>query len=147
MNLELTGKVALVTGSTAGIGQAIVARLAAEGARVILNGRTPRGVEEAIARVRAETGSAEVYGFAGDLSSEASCQEVAARHPEVTILVNNLGVFEPKPFDEISDADWRLFFEVNVLSGVRLARLERCNPIGAGSSSYRAKARCRSPRR
>ena len=122
MNLHLTGKLALVSGSTAGIGHAIATALAQEGARVILNGRTRAAVDEAVAKLRSATG-AEVHGFAGDLGTAAAADEVARQYPEVEILINNLGIFEPKPFEDIPDADWLRFFEVNVLSGVRLARL------------------------
>jgi NAD(P)-dependent dehydrogenase (short-subunit alcohol dehydrogenase family) len=122
MDLGLKGKRALVTGSTAGIGLAIGTVLAREGARVILNGRSPASVDEAVARVKSSTGG-DVQGFAGDLSKTASAEELARRYPDVEILVNNLGIYEPKPFEEIPDADWVRFFEVNVLSGVRLARL------------------------
>jgi NAD(P)-dependent dehydrogenase (short-subunit alcohol dehydrogenase family) len=121
MDLELNGKRALVTGSTAGIGAAIAAELAREGARVIVNGRLPAAVEKAVATLKAESGG-EVIGFAGDLGAAAPIEDLVRRHPEVDILVNNLGIFEPKPFEEIPDADWMRFFEVNVLSGVRLSR-------------------------
>jgi NAD(P)-dependent dehydrogenase (short-subunit alcohol dehydrogenase family) len=122
MDLQLKGKLALVSGSTAGIGFAIAAALAAEGAQVIVNGRTEGAVADAIARLKSVTGS-DVLGFAGDLSKAEIAEDLAKRYPEVEILVNNLGIFEPKPFEEIPDADWIRFFEVNVLSGVRLARL------------------------
>jgi NAD(P)-dependent dehydrogenase (short-subunit alcohol dehydrogenase family) len=122
MDLGLKGKLALVSGSTAGIGYAIAEVLAEEGARVIVNGRTPQAVENAVAALKASTG-ADAIGFPGDLSQAAVAEEVAARHPGVEILVNNLGIFEPKPFEDIPDADWMRFFDVNVLSGVRLARL------------------------
>jgi len=122
MDLNLTGKLALVSGSTAGIGFAIASTLAQEGARVIVNGRSQSSVDDVVAQLKAETGS-DVQGFAGDLSLAASADELARRYPEVEILVNNLGIFEPKPFEEIPDADWQRFFDVNVLSGVRLARL------------------------
>jgi NAD(P)-dependent dehydrogenase (short-subunit alcohol dehydrogenase family) len=122
MDLDLTGKLALVSGSTAGIGLAIATALAQEGARVIVNGRSQPSVDEVVTRLRAET-RGEVLGFAGDLGTAAAAEEVARRHPGVEILVNNLGIFEPKPFEAIPDADWVRFFEVNVLSGVRLARL------------------------
>jgi NAD(P)-dependent dehydrogenase (short-subunit alcohol dehydrogenase family) len=122
MDLQLEGKVALISGSTAGIGFAIASALAEEGALVIVNGRTQSAVDSAVARLKAKTHQ-DVQGFAGDLSLGSSAEEVAHRHPHVTILVNNLGIFEPTPFAEISDSDWRRFFEVNVLSGVRLARL------------------------
>jgi NAD(P)-dependent dehydrogenase (short-subunit alcohol dehydrogenase family) len=116
MNLELKDKTALVSGSTAGIGLAIAAALAKEGAAVIINGRTKERVEQAMRT------SGAAHGVAADLGTEAGAREVTARFPAVDILVNNLGIFEPKPFEEIPDDDWRRFFEVNVLSGVRLSR-------------------------
>lgn len=121
MDLGLTGKLALVTGSTAGIGHAIAAALAAEGARVIVNGRTQEAVDDAVAGLRALGG--EVLGFAGDLSDAATAEALATAHPGVEVLVNNLGAFQAKAFLDIPDEDWRHLFEVNVLSGVRLARL------------------------
>ena len=122
MDLQLEGRRALVTGSTAGIGYAIAARLAREGARVVLNGRTQDGVDAALAQLRRDTG-ADAEGHAGDLADAAVAQALARAVPDVEILVNNLGIFEAKPFEDIPDDDWRRFFEVNVLSGVRLARL------------------------
>jgi NAD(P)-dependent dehydrogenase (short-subunit alcohol dehydrogenase family) len=122
MDLQLKGKLALVSGSTAGIGYAIARTLAQEGASVIVNGRSQAGVDEAVDRIRSETGGA-VQGFAGDLSQAEAAQEVVRRHPGISILVNNLGIFEPKAFEDIPDEDWLRFFDVNVLSGVRLARL------------------------
>ena len=122
MNLELKGKLALVSGSTAGIGRAIAATLAKEGARVIINGRTKASVSDVVEKLRSITGG-EILGFAGDLSIAAVAEQVIREYPDIQILVNNLGIFEPKPFEEIPDADWLRFFEVNVLSGVRLARL------------------------
>lgn len=122
MDLQLKGKRALVTGSTAGIGRAIADALAREGARIIVNGRAQRGVDEAAAAIAAASGS-EVFGFAGDLGQAKAADELFRKHPEIDILVNNLGVFEPKPFEDIPDADWMRFFEVNVVAGVRLARL------------------------
>jgi len=116
MNLQLEGKTALVTGSTAGIGLAIATSLAKEGVRVVVNGRTQQRIDAAMK----QSGASE--GMAADLGTEAGAQLLIARLPEVDILVNNLGIFEPKPFDQISDDDWRRFFEVNVLSGVRLSR-------------------------
>jgi NAD(P)-dependent dehydrogenase (short-subunit alcohol dehydrogenase family) len=122
VDLQLNGKLALVSGSTAGIGLAIATALAQEGARVIVNGRLQPSVDPVVAALRASTG-ADVLGFAGDLSSPAAAEALAQRYPDVEILVNNLGIFEPKPFEDIPDADWMRFFDVNVLSGVRLARL------------------------
>jgi NAD(P)-dependent dehydrogenase (short-subunit alcohol dehydrogenase family) len=122
MDLQLDGKLALVTGSTAGIGRAIAEALAREGARVIVNGRTEKAVTAAVAAIAASTGGT-AMGFAGDLGTAAAADDVARKHPDVEILVNNLGIFEPKAFEEIPDADWHRFFEVNVVSGVRLARL------------------------
>jgi NAD(P)-dependent dehydrogenase (short-subunit alcohol dehydrogenase family) len=122
MELQLNGKLALVSGSTAGIGYAIASTLAREGASVIVNGRTQEAVDDAVARIRTETHGA-VHGFAGDLSKAEAAQEVVQRYPGISILVNNLGIFEPKAFEDIPDEDWLRFFDVNVLSGVRLARL------------------------
>lgn len=122
MDLQLSGRLALVSGSTAGIGHAIATSLAREGARVIVNGRTQSSVDAAVAEISAATGGA-VLGFAGDLSTAAAAEALHAAHPGVEILINNLGIFEPKPFEDIPDADWLRFFDVNVVSGVRLARL------------------------
>ena len=121
MDLELNGKLALVTGSTAGIGAAIAKALAREGARVIINGRSQADVEKAVAALSGESGG-DVIGFAGDLGTAQPIEDLVRRHPEVDILVNNMGIFEPKPFEDIPDADWMRFFEVNVMSGVRLSR-------------------------
>jgi len=122
MDLKLEGKLALVSGSTAGIGHAIATALAAEGARVIVNGRSQAAVDDAVARIKAADGG-EVLGFAGDLSHGGTAEALVTRYPGIEILVNNLGIFEPKPFEDIPDEDWKRFFDVNVLSGVRLARL------------------------
>ena len=122
MDLKLKGKLALVSGSTAGIGHAIAVALAAEGARVIVNGRSQASVDDAITRIKPAAGG-EVLGFAGDLSTSAAAEALVTRFPNIEILVNNLGIFEPKPFEDIPDEDWMRFFDVNVLSGVRLARL------------------------
>jgi hypothetical protein len=123
VDLQLTGKLALVSGSTAGIGFSIAQTLAREGAHVIVNGRTEAAVERAVAQLREASGPGAAEGFAGDLSTAEAAEKLAQRFPNVEILVNNLGIFEPKPFEEIPDADWLRFFDVNVLSGVRLARL------------------------
>jgi NAD(P)-dependent dehydrogenase (short-subunit alcohol dehydrogenase family) len=122
MDLQLSDKTALVTGSTAGIGFGIAASLAREGATVIVNGRKADAVERAVSEMRpAQAGK--VLGFAGDLSQAAVADALAAKHPNVDILVNNLGIFEVQPFEKISDTDWQRFFDVNVLSGARLSRL------------------------
>jgi NAD(P)-dependent dehydrogenase (short-subunit alcohol dehydrogenase family) len=122
MNLELTNKTALVSGSTKGIGFAIASQLAAEGARVIVNGRSDKGVVFALEQIRETLPECKLDGFAGDLSEAKAVESLLERFSSVDILVNNLGIFEPKPFDEITDEDWRRFFEINVLSGVRLSR-------------------------
>jgi NAD(P)-dependent dehydrogenase (short-subunit alcohol dehydrogenase family) len=122
MDLKLKGKTALVTGSTAGIGFAIALSLAREGASVYVNGRTPERVQSALAGIRSEVPSARVEGIASDFSSAAGAETVIAKLPAVDVLVNNVGIFEPKSFQQIPDADWFRFFEVNVMSGVRLAR-------------------------
>jgi len=122
MDLELSGKSALVTGSTAGIGFAIARGLAREGARVIITGRTEKRVNAAIDAIKKKHGSAEIEGFVGDLSLAEVAARLTAVYSELDILINNLGIFEPKPFVEITDQEWMRFFEVNVLSGVRLSR-------------------------
>lgn len=121
MDLQLKGKLALVSGSTAGIGLATVTALAREGARVIVNGRQKPSVDTAMASIHAvERG--QVLGFAGDLSDAATAERLAREFPDVEILINNLGIFEPKPFFDIPDEDWERFFQVNVMSSVRLSR-------------------------
>src|SRR6202795_325194 len=122
MNLELEGKRALVTGSTAGIGYAIAEALAREGVDVIVNGRTEERVEQAIQSIRTSHPQAKVEGLAADLGNANGVRVAIERLPDVDILVNNLGIFEPKPFEQIPDEDWFRFFEVNVMSGVRLCR-------------------------
>jgi NAD(P)-dependent dehydrogenase (short-subunit alcohol dehydrogenase family) len=122
MNLQLENKLALVSGSTKGIGLAIATSLAREGARVIVNGRSEKSVTEAVAKIRAAVPTAKLETFAGDLADAKIVESLVKKFPAVEILVNNLGIFEPKPFEEIPDADWQRFFDVNVLSGVRLSR-------------------------
>jgi NAD(P)-dependent dehydrogenase (short-subunit alcohol dehydrogenase family) len=122
MNLELENKTAFISGSTAGIGFAIASRLAREGAEVWLNGRTPERVDQAIVEIKKEIASANPCGIVADLATAEGCAEVARQLPQVDVLVNNVGIFEPKPFEKISDAEWEKFFAVNVLSGVRLSR-------------------------
>jgi NAD(P)-dependent dehydrogenase (short-subunit alcohol dehydrogenase family) len=122
MELGVRDRKALVTGSTAGIGFAVARLLAGEGADVVVNGRTRERVDAAIARIREEFPSADLSGVPADLGSAAGCADLLERVAAVDILVNNVGIFEPKPFEEIPDGDWLKFFETNVLSGVRLSR-------------------------
>src|SRR4028118_462804 len=122
MDLRLGGKRALVTGSTAGIGFAAAARLAEEGASVAINGRSAERVEEAVRRTRERAPEAEILGVVADLGAAEGVEELLRQVPEIDVLVNNLGIFEPKDFQEITDEDWFRFFETNVMSGVRLAR-------------------------
>ena len=122
MDLQLAGKLALVTGSTAGIGLAIATALAAEGARVIVNGRSEARVAEAIATITAAHPAATLEPFAADLGTAQGAELAIERFPDVAILVNNLGIFEPRPFEEIVDAEWQKMIEVNFMSGVRLSR-------------------------
>lgn len=132
MDLQLKGKRALVTGSTAGIGLAIATTLAAEGANVVVNGRTEARVEQAVQTIQKQTPAADVRGIAADLATAPGCQRLVALLPAVDILVNNLGIFEPKPFAEIPDGDWLRMFEANVLSGVRLSRHYLPKMLAAG---------------
>ena len=122
MDLRLGGKRALVTGSTAGIGFAAAARLAEEGASVAINGRSAERVEEAVRRTRERAPEAEILGVVADLGAAEGVEELLRQVPEIDVLVNNLGIFEPKDFQEITDEDWFRFFETNAMSGVRLAR-------------------------
>ena len=122
MNLGLKGKTAVISGSTAGIGLAIATALAAEGATVVINGRTEARVNAALELLRDTVKGADASGVAADLGTLDGFETFINQAPEADILINNLGIFEAKPFDEITDADWIRFFEVNVLSGVRLSR-------------------------
>ena len=122
MNLGLQGKSAVVSGSTAGIGLAIATALAAEGATVVVNGRTQARVDAALKAIQKHVASAELRGVAADLGTAAGVESFLHQAPAADVLVNNLGIFDVKPFLKISDAEWLRFFEVNVLSGVRLAR-------------------------
>jgi len=122
MDLQLEGKRALVTGSTAGIGFAIAKGLAKEGASVIVNGRSTKRVDEALTALNKAGVSGNLEGLAADLGTADGTRATIDRFPEVDILVNNLGIFETKPFESITDADWLHIFEVNILSGVRLSR-------------------------
>lgn len=122
MDLQLKGKRAFVSGSTAGIGYAIAHALANEGANVIINGRTQEAVDKAALKIQQETGQI-VHGFAGDLSKAHVADALFKAYPTVDVLINNLGIFEPKAFEDTPDEDWMRLFDVNVLSGVRLSRL------------------------
>ena len=122
MDLHLGGRRALVTGSTAGIGFAIAVGLAREGAQVIVNGRTRERVQQAVQEIRAQPISAHLKEFAGDLSKPEAIEQLIHNFPDVDILVNNLGIFEPKNFPEITDHEWERLWQTNVMSGVRLSR-------------------------
>ncbi|CAL2067347.1 MULTISPECIES: SDR family NAD(P)-dependent oxidoreductase [Streptomyces] len=122
MQIDLSGRTALVTGSTQGIGLAIATALARAGARVVVNGRGAQRVADAVRTVRASSGSEDVTGAAGDLATEQGTAEVLEAVPALDILVNNLGIFGSAAPLEIDDAEWRRYFEVNVLSAVRLIR-------------------------
>ena len=122
MDLQLKNKRALVTGSTAGIGFAIAEALAAEGASVVVNGRTEKRVDAAIQEIRKSHPNANLTSAAADVSKVAGCAKLTQAVPSVDILVNNMGTFEPKPFEQITDEDWLGIFEANVMSGVRLSR-------------------------
>jgi NAD(P)-dependent dehydrogenase (short-subunit alcohol dehydrogenase family) len=122
MNIDLKGKTALVTGSTSGIGHAIAKGLAVAGANVVVNGRTQGKVDAAVAAIAKAAPGGKIAGVAADVSTAAECQTLVETLPDVDILINNAGIFEPKGFFDIADEDWSRFFEVNVMSGVRLAR-------------------------
>jgi NAD(P)-dependent dehydrogenase (short-subunit alcohol dehydrogenase family) len=122
MDLGLKGKLAVVSGSTAGIGLAIATTLAREGARVVINGRTAERVKTAAERIRMELRGAEVTEVASNLGTPEGIAALVEQVPSADILVNNLGIFDPKPFLDIPDSEWLRFYEVNVMSGVRLTR-------------------------
>jgi NAD(P)-dependent dehydrogenase (short-subunit alcohol dehydrogenase family) len=122
MKLNLENKTALVTGSTKGIGFSIALQLAKEGTSVIVNGRSEESVSSALEKIHKVVPNTKVEGFSGDLSTAKAADELLKRFPNIDILVNNLGIYEHKSFDDINDDEWRRFFEVNVLSGVRLSR-------------------------
>ena len=122
MNIDLSGKTAIVTGSSAGIGLAIARGLAASGARVVVNGRDQDSVDKAIAKLRAALPAAKLEGVAADVGTAEGCARLAAALPAADMLVNNAGIYELKDFFAIADADWQRLFEINVLSGIRLSR-------------------------
>lgn len=122
MDLQISGKRALITGSTAGIGFAIATELAREGVNVVINGRRPQQVAAAVERLRHLVDGSQVDGIAADLATADGVAALIAACPQADILVNNLGIFDPKPFEAIPDSEWQRFFEINVMSGVRLAR-------------------------
>lgn len=122
MDMQLSDRRALVTGSTSGIGYAIARSLAAEGAHVTLTGRTQARVDEALAKLKREVPDAKANGVAADCASVAGAEQVFSKVPDTEILVNNLGIYERKPFFKIPDEDWTRFFEVNVMSGIRFSR-------------------------
>jgi NAD(P)-dependent dehydrogenase (short-subunit alcohol dehydrogenase family) len=122
MNLQLENKIALVTGSTAGIGLAIAAGLAREGATVIVNGRTKKRVNDAINQIIGLSANAKLHPLVADVSTSAAIAETIKEYPKVDILINNVGIGELKPFEKISDQDWLKLIETNFMSGVRLSR-------------------------
>jgi NAD(P)-dependent dehydrogenase (short-subunit alcohol dehydrogenase family) len=122
MDLKLSDKVAFVSGSTAGIGFAIAKRLLIEGAQVIINGRTDKSINEAILQLTSEIPQAKISGITADFSKADEVHKLIQALPEIDILINNAGIFEPKAFVDIPDEDWFRLFEVNVMSGIRLAR-------------------------
>jgi NAD(P)-dependent dehydrogenase (short-subunit alcohol dehydrogenase family) len=123
MNIDLSGKTAIVTGSTAGIGLAIAKGLATAGAKVVVNGRTEAAVAKVVAELAGTVSGAAIEGFAGDLGAAAGCDRLARAYPRCDVLVNNLGIYGPQDFFETPDDEWAHYFEVNVMSGVRLARV------------------------
>ena len=122
MKIELSGKTALVTGSSAGIGKAIAKGLALAGAAVVINGRKHSSVDQTVEEIKSCAPALQVKGVVADVATAEGCADLIKAVPSVDVLVNNAGIFEPKPFFEIPDADWMRFFEVNVMSGVRLSR-------------------------
>lgn len=149
MQIDLSGKNALVTASTAGIGLAIATGLAAAGANVIINGRHPDTVQQTVEKLRHQLHGASLQGTAADLSTAEGAAALIEAVPSVDILVNNAGIFGPKPFFEVDDAEWERYFQTNVMSGVRLSRhymqgmLQRnwgawCSSLPSRDSTFRS---------
>ena len=132
MQIDLTNRIAIVTGSTKGIGLAIARGLARAGASVIVNGRQQESVDRAVAAIQEENAVSSVRGVAADLATAAGCDALLDAVPKADILVNNMGIFEPADFFEIGDADWERFFQANVMSGVRLSRAYLQGMAGKG---------------
>ena len=122
LDTDLHGKTAVVSGSTGGIGYAAALALAGLGARVVVTGRTRERVDEAVHKIEVAAKTKNAVGVHGDLTTAEGCDNLVRSIPEADIVVNNLGIFEPKPFEEIADAEWMRFFEANVVSGIRLTR-------------------------
>jgi NAD(P)-dependent dehydrogenase (short-subunit alcohol dehydrogenase family) len=122
MKIDLSGRRAVISGSTAGIGFAIAKGLAEAGAAVVINGRGESAVKDAVRQLTQAVPGAVAEGVAADLATPEGVAEFLRRAGAADILVNNVGIFEPKPFDEITDTDWQRFFDVNVMSGIRLSR-------------------------
>ena len=122
MHIDLSGKHAIVTGSTAGIGFAIAQGLASAGAHVVVTGRTQARVDEAIAALNAATPNGKVEGVAADLGTAEGCQTLIDKQPSTDILINNVGIFAPQDFFDVDDATWQQFFDINIMSAVRLSR-------------------------
>lgn len=122
MDLKLKNKIAFISGSTAGIGFATAKRLLEEGAQVVINGRTRKSVNKSVQQLQTQFKNAKISGIAADFSKVDEINKLISELPEVDILINSVGIFDPKPFDEIPDEDWFRFFEVNVMSGIRLSR-------------------------
>jgi NAD(P)-dependent dehydrogenase (short-subunit alcohol dehydrogenase family) len=123
MDLKLEGKTAFVSGSTAGIGYAIAKRLLLEDASVVINGRTQESVDNAIQDLIEATKKTTVTGIVADCSKAEDVNNVIKQLPEIDILINNVGIYEPKPFAEISDTEWLNMFDTNVMSGIRLTQM------------------------
>ncbi len=122
MDLKISGKIALITGSTQGIGFETARKLAQEGVNVIINGRNEKKVNNAVQKIKAEFPKIKVVGITADLKDNEGCNKLISKIPHIDILINNLGIFEPKEFKDITEQEWLHMFNVNVMSGVRLAQ-------------------------